>query len=695
MTLPQDPQETLPTVSPANTSAASAGPRYRRVLAVMTKYPIPGAVKTRLGSRLGMRRASEAHRRMLTHLLGVLGSQENDRSDCDDFEHHDDLRREIVCSPADRCGDMRTLAQANWIVVPQSEGDLGQRIEAWLASHLVPNNAGRTTSQFDEPANPDKVVLVGADCPTLSQDVLDEVWRRLDTHDVVLIPAGDGGYVLIGLRTTRFSNSNSYPHSSRFHPADRFRNLWQNIDWSTDRVLRQTLDAAQQSGLDVITLTEHEDVDHVEDWLQVATSITSDPQSVVYDTVVVGGGIIGLSIAEELSRRGQSVAIVDNGVLEEQPADSAIHQTSTSWAAAGILPAATTHGVTDALDWLRGMSHERYPEWCERLTEQTGIDTGFCKSGGLYLAGSRAEAASMAGMVSYWSDLGIECQSWNAGALAERFPHLADWLQRQPASKDANASVAWYTPDEYQVRPPSLLQAVKNSCRLHDVDFIPLAMAGASREVDNRVELTIRYQHLQSAGTCDANDGPDDESDNTAKDILHAKRLVLCGGAATGLIDESLKLERSLIPVRGQMLLLHAEQPWAQTPEIINAGQRYLVSRGDGRVLVGSCEEEVGFRRETTEVEINRLKMFASDLIPELASAPETSRWSGLRPMTFDGMPMIGRVPLRKRTWVATGHFRSGIHLACGTASLIADLLTNKQRHPALEAFRVGKQQSH
>ncbi|MEM9368073.1 MAG: FAD-dependent oxidoreductase [Planctomycetota bacterium] len=696
MTLPPDRQETSTKVSSSIQEPANAGPRHRCVLAVMSKYPTPGVVKTRLGARLGMRRACEAHRRMLTHLLVALGPRGVGGNDCDASTGYRDLRREIVCSPPHRCDDMQTLAGPGWRVVPQSDGDLGQRIEAWLARHLAP-----PTPQGEPAQNPmpDKLVLVGADCPTISQELLGEVWRRLNTHDVVLVPAQDGGYVLIGLSTNRSSTEpchhagNKTPEQQP-HAQELFRPLWSNIDWGTDRVLQQTLNAAQQAGWTVSLLPEEADVDHVEDWLEVAGRLAPNPTPVIHDAVVVGGGIIGLAIAEELSQRGQSVVLVDGGMLDEQPAPRPDGTHSTSWAAAGILPAATTQGVTDPLDWLRGISHEQYPQWCRRLTEQAGIETGFHPCGGLYLAGSRAEAASMTGMVAYWSDLGIACQSLDAATLQERFPHLAAWLGRRDAKSDSQQSVAWYTPDEYQVRPPALLEALAANCRKNRVDMIPWALAAASRERGDVVELTIHYQKPSDSEAHISNTRPIPESeDDHTKDSLLTRNLVLCGGAATGFIDESLKLQQALIPVRGQMLLLHSEQPWAQSPAIINAGQRYLVARGDGRVLVGSCEEEVGYRLGTTDAEIQRLRTFASDVVPELESAPELSRWSGLRPMTFDGMPIIGRVPHRKRTWVASGHFRSGIHLACGTALLMADWLIHRRRHPMLDAFGVGKQQ--
>ena len=105
-------------------------------------------------------------------------------------------------------------------------------------------------------------------------------------------------------------------------------------------------------------------------------------------------------------------------------------------------------------------------------------------------------------------------------------------------------------------------------------------------------------------------------------------------------------------------------------------------------------EEEVGFVPGTTEHMIEALRSFAMALCPQLKRASEIRNWSGLRPMTFDGFPMIGRVPETTNVFVAAGHFRSGIHLSPATAVTLADVICGSQPAVSLDAFRIGKQQS-
>lgn len=366
---------------------------------------------------------------------------------------------------------------------------------------------------------------------------------------------------------------------------------------------------------------------------------------------IVGGGVIGLSLAWELAKRGLEVTLVERDDIKR----------STSWSAAGILPPARLEMATDPLDQLRGLSHELYPDWISELESITQLDCGFRRCGGWYLADSPGEHASMIGMTGYWNELGIQCQSVSLAELARREPALDRW------ARETNSASAWWAPDEWQVRPPRLLRALQSACRTSGVQSMEGASVG---EIEN-TPTGARYRIDNHWSHCDA--------------------VVLCAGAWSGQLGTTLGLRRSVIPIRGQMLLLKSNQ---RLPAgIVNIGHRYLVPRDDGQVLVGSCEEETGFDLGTTETMIDSLHQFAASVIPSLQSAEQAAVWSGLRPMTFDGFPMIGRVPDQPGLFVAAGHFRSGWHLAPATARCLADLILGQSTEVSLEAFSVGKQQ--
>lgn len=371
-----------------------------------------------------------------------------------------------------------------------------------------------------------------------------------------------------------------------------------------------------------------------------------------HQSIVIGGGVIGLSIAWNLSKQGCRVLLLERDQVGR----------ATSWAGAGILPPANLAKATDPMDQLRGFSHELFPQWARELQDLTGIDCGLRRCGGWYLADSPGERAAMLGQTGYWEQLGIECELVSRQELARREPALKDWASRQERAS------AWWVPDEYQLRSPWHLKALHQACLRAGVTIEEHTNAQDVRDTGSAAEVLVHG------------------------DWRSADSVVLCSGAWISQVASSLRLDRSVIPIRGQILLLKTAEPVSE--RVINVGQRYLVCREDGYILVGSCEEEAGFELGTTDSMLRALREFAISLIPSLASAQGTASWSGLRPMTYDGFPMIGRVPDCKNVYVAGGHFRSGLHLSPGTASVITDVMLGRTPPISLEAFRVGKQQS-
>jgi len=367
-------------------------------------------------------------------------------------------------------------------------------------------------------------------------------------------------------------------------------------------------------------------------------------------TIVIGGGVIGLSVAWTLARRGHRVTLYDR--------DKTGGTTSSS--ASGTLPPANLQTATDPIDRLRGFSHQQFPEWSRELTEATGIDIGLRQCGGWYLADTAGERAAMQGISQYWNNLEIQCESVSLSDVANREPALARWATRLDAA-------AWWAPGEFQIRPPRYMEALIKAAQLCGVEIRQPCPVDDLRFTNGVAELSVQ------------------------EDWIGADSIVLCAGAWTGRIAESLRLQESLIPVRGQILLLKTDEPLLRG--VVNFGNRYILVRDDGYTLVGSSEEEVGFQFGTTESILHSLYQFAVEKVPALASAKRIDQWSGLRPMTFDGFPMIGRVPETENLYVAAGHYRSGLHLSPGTAICIADLIDGTEPPVDLDPFGVAKQQ--
>jgi glycine oxidase len=172
---------------------------------------------------------------------------------------------------------------------------------------------------------------------------------------------------------------------------------------------------------------------------------------------------------------------------------------------------------------------------------------------------------------------------------------------------------------------------------------------------------------------------------------LPAGNFVIASGAWSDILLSHVGWRSDIRPVRGQIALLNVAPPLFS--RVLMAGAEYLVPRPDGRVLVGSTEEDVGFDKRTTAEAIQHLLAMAITLVPGLGKAPVERCWAGLRPGSPDGRPFLGRVPGFCNLYVAAGHFRSGIMLSAGTGVVMKELLLGQPASVPLEPFALDRVQ--
>jgi glycine oxidase len=370
----------------------------------------------------------------------------------------------------------------------------------------------------------------------------------------------------------------------------------------------------------------------------------------MHDVLIIGGGVIGLSLAWDLARHGCSVQVVDRQEMGRE----------ASWAGAGILPAATYSPDQHPSDQLRGLACELHPRWSAELKAATGIDNGYWRCGGLNLARTPGESASLAAWAHLAREEGIQVEHLLHAKLVEIEPGLMPFAERSAPC------TSYLIPGESQLRNPWHLKALKAACQSAGVELTP------NTAIDDIECANCEIKSL-----------------HTATGSLHARQYCFTSGAWTGQLLQRLGIHLGIIPIRGQMVLFRAGTP--PITHVINEGSRYLVPRQDGHLLAGSTEEEVGFDKRTTEETIAELTQFARDLVPALTTATIEQTWAGLRPGSFDGLPYLGPLPNLSNAHLAAGHFRTGLYLSPATAQVMSQVLRHQTPTIDLAPFRVGR----
>lgn len=356
-----------------------------------------------------------------------------------------------------------------------------------------------------------------------------------------------------------------------------------------------------------------------------------------YDVIVVGGGAIGASCARELALTGRRVAVIEPGVSMGQ-----------AWrAAAGMLAPQIEANGDDPLLRLGVAARSWYATAAPALQESTGIDIGLWQEGIASVAGDENEAQVLRSKVTSQQQSGYECQWLEPDDLRRQWP----WL-------GPSVGALW-APQDGALDPELLVGAFLADAALH-----------GSTTISERV-TTIRHTGSRVEGV------------TTTSGAYQADAVILAAGAWSGLI-EGVPRRLPVEPVRGQMAAL----PWPREVHraIVYRKDCYLLARG-GEAVIGSTMEHAGFHPETTAEGLARILASTAALCPALLRAKLGRSWAGLRPVTPDGLPILGREPALEGLWYATGHGRNGILLAGITGSLLRALLEGEEPSHDLQPF--------
>ncbi len=364
------------------------------------------------------------------------------------------------------------------------------------------------------------------------------------------------------------------------------------------------------------------------------------------EVVIAGGGVIGCSIAYQLSKAGKKVIVTER---EEVAAEA-------SRAAAGLLAPlgelSSPGPFTDLLLASWNLNLELIPV----LEDTSGVRVEYHHPGSLHTVTDAEDAAYPLQQMKAWKALGLQV-SWLEGDEAREFEPLLE----------PGVVAAVYSPRDGSIKPAAMTRAYAESARRQGVTFYE------HTEITSIERSASRVTGVQIA----------------RGDVIACDHLVIAAGAWSARFGNWLGFSLPVSPMRGQILSLR--QPASPLKHILFGEGVYLVPKLDGTIYVGATVEQVGFDKAVTAEGIAWLLSSAIKLVPSLASAPIANTWAGLRPWSPDSRPILGKAPGWENVTLATGHSATGFELSAITGKAIAELVVTGQTPAIMRAFGVER----
>ena len=372
------------------------------------------------------------------------------------------------------------------------------------------------------------------------------------------------------------------------------------------------------------------------------------------DVVVIGGGIIGCSIALRLAQGKLKVTVVDRG----EPGAEA------SSAAAGMLAPQGETVTPDAYFEFARSSRDLYPSFVAEVEELSGKTVGYRRDGTLLVARSDEEERELDRVFAGQTAYGLPLERLTAEAARARVPTLAPEIRS-----------ALFIAGDHSVDNEKLLPALAEAARHAGVKFL------------SRAAVTRFHARSRAAGTASKRI----ESAELAPrahgkgKTLSAGSFILAAGCWSAELAAPLGVRLPMPPCRGQMIEFESGGE-AQIPLVVRAGHHYLVPREGRRVLAGTTAEYAGFDKVVTGEGLASILEGVRRLLPAVKHFRFRRAWAGLRPDTADHLPILGCGEIKNLIY-ATGHFRNGILLAPITAQVITELILTRSTSLSIAAY--------
>lgn len=367
----------------------------------------------------------------------------------------------------------------------------------------------------------------------------------------------------------------------------------------------------------------------------------------IADSIVVGGGIVGLMTAWELVQAGQRVTLFDQHSISDHGAGQA------SWAAAGILSPLYPWHYPKPVNQLAALSLSIYDELLPKLGRRNRCE--YTESGMLILDKSDVSDAQR------WAQSNPHARLRPELLLSSEVPQYE--LDIIPPENGAIR-----LPKVAQIRPPRLLRELERALRK-----LPCTI------ITKRPVLGLAWQEDRLAGV------------RTGDQIWPAKNVIICAGSLSTELLGQAGLIAPIRPVRGQMLRLQAPRSRNPLRHIVMYNGTYLVPRADGSVLLGATMEESD-ALDITAAGAEELLSTAELFYPKIRELKSLDQWSGLRPATKDSVPYIGPVEEVPNLYLNSGHYRSGITIAPASARLMRQIIMQEMPSLPLDAFALNRE---
>ena len=364
----------------------------------------------------------------------------------------------------------------------------------------------------------------------------------------------------------------------------------------------------------------------------------------VPDVAIIGGGIIGCSIALRLALNGLKVTVIEKG----KPGAEA------SSAAAGMIAPQGEITQPDAFFALCAASRDVYADFISEIAQLSGKPIYYRQSGTMLLGLNDCEAQDLDALYLAQTGAGLAVEKLTATEARGRMPILSTEIRR-----------ALFVAGDHWVDNEELTQALALACQRVGVQFCS--------------GLEVKRLNLNGTGITSV----ETSTNGSGLARFSAGCFVLAAGAWSSELAKSAGIDLPVLPCRGQMMEFECD---CDLPLVARAGHHYLVPHSGHRVLAGTTSEYVGHHKAVTAGGLQSILDSVARIAPAVKQMRFRRAWSGLRPDTADHLPVLGRGQIQNLVF-ATGHFRNGILLAPVTAKLISELIVNASPSLPLDAY--------